>query len=130
LRNKELTIDWLFKNYMPFLQKFQMEEENIRNHFEKWKQNRVPLIGDYLWFIFNFLLHEVVKQSNTEIDIYKKHREIYYEMTQFQRLYENKPANHTYRLYLENDLRLKELESNMLLNVTIISGHCFSYCGL
>lgn len=123
------TLDWLIQTYLPFLQKFGMNEENIRGYFETWKKGKEPAyVTDYMWTIFNQLLVEVAKQVKDKVSIYRLHADIYLQMSMFQRKYENKKGNHTLKQHFLNRLKHTEMESNLLMHVGIVSGHCCPFC--
>lgn len=119
---KTKSIDWLIKNYMPFFKKFGLTEENILNQYEIWKLNRINRIEDYLWYLFNLLLFENVKQSTDLVDLYKRNDEIYNQMLYYRRKIEGKPANEIQKLLNYNRLELKiestPYEFEVIVNAT------------
>ena len=123
-----LDLDWLIKKYMPFFQQFGMEEKNIRSHYLKWSENRPALVKDYLWFIFQQLLFESAKQSHSESDLYKNQVIIYSEMLDFRRRIEKAKANEILQLRFEAEIRQVTSDTNLLLEIEIISGYCCPYC--
>jgi hypothetical protein len=60
---RKRSIDWLIKNYLPFLEKFGMDEKNIReNYTSNWENENRADVDSYLWSIFNLLIDENFKQ--------------------------------------------------------------------
>lgn len=121
-QKKKKTIEWMLKEFLPFFKKFGMTRENILNHYEDWKLNRVDRVEDYLWYIFNFLLNENVKQSRDIINLYKRNDEIYMQMLYFRRKIEGKPANEIQQALNYNRLELKiettPYEFDLIINGT------------
>lgn len=121
-QNKTKTMEWVLKKYLPFFEKFGMTKENIVNHYNAWKLNRVDRIEDYLWYIFNFLLNENAKQSRDIINFYKRNDEIYLQMLYFRRKIEGKPANEIQQALNYNRLELKiettPYEFDIVVNTT------------
>ena len=109
---------------MPFYSKFGMNEENIIQYYDSWKKNRPDIIEDYAWFIFNYLITENAKQSDSLLDLYKRNESIYREMLSFRRKVEGKKANEIQKLYNKNqvELELQELsDSAVEYDFTIIT---------
>lgn len=104
-KNKK-TIDWLLREYLLFFEKFGITKENIINHYDYWKLNRIDRIEDYLWYIFNLLLSENAKQSKDIIKFYKRNDEIYLQMLYLRRKIEGKPANEIQQALNNNRLEL------------------------
>ena len=115
----EKSIEWLIKNYMPFFDNFGMEEQNIRSYYEEWKVEFSTNINDFLWHIFNTLLHENATQSKDLERFYKRNIEIYFEMLYLRRKIEGKAANEIQQCLNRNKLQLQFESSNLELNVIV-----------
>jgi hypothetical protein len=122
-RKKVRTIDWLFKNYLSFFEQYGMSRQNILNHYDEWKINKVDRIEDYVWYIFNFLLNENAKQSTDTISFYKRNNDIYCQMLLYRRKIEGKPANEIQRALNSNRLRLKIETVKYEFNVVVIGAN-------
>lgn len=109
---KKKDLDWLLKNYMTFFEEFGMNEKNIIEYYQTWKTNRPESIEDYLWYIFNHLLNENAKQSESLKSLYKRNEKIYSQMLYFRRRFEGKKANEIQKLYNTNKVNL-DLESDL-----------------
>lgn len=125
---RKRTIDWLLKNYLPFLEKFGMDEKNIReNYTSSWKKKNGDDVESYLWSIFNLLIDENFKQSQAK-DLegyYDRNREIYGQMARFLVKYKKKPAGHLQKLYNENYIKNENQslkDSTVQYDVTINCG--------
>lgn len=105
-------INWLIKNYISFLEEFGINENNIVEYYNTWKENRTENIEDYLWFIFNYLLNENAKRSDDVIGFFKRNDQIYIEMLSFRRKIEGKKANEILKIFNTNRVNL-ELEQNI-----------------
>jgi hypothetical protein len=122
-------LDWLFTNYLDFFKVYGMEESDVRNHFQKWKESRkAPTVNDYLWYIFNHLQMETAKQASNEVQLYSSLRLIDMNMAMFLKLHEKRNANHIMRSMFRNDILLNEAQSNIKLQVKIVSGACCPHC--
>lgn len=120
MAHQKKTIEWMLKKYLPFFRKFGMTEENILSHYNEWKLNRVDRIEDYLWYIFNFLLNENMKQSRNIVDLYKRNDEIYMQMLYFRRKIEGKPANEIQKALNYNRLELNIEKTKYEFDLIII----------
>lgn len=105
-KKKLRTIDWLLYNYLSFFEQYGISRQNILNHHDKWKINKVDRIEDYVWYMFNFLLNENAKQSTDIVSFYKRNNDIYCQMLLFSRKIEGKSANEIQRVLNNNRLRL------------------------
>lgn len=111
-QKKSKNIDWLIKNYMPFLKKFAMVENNIREYYLKWNESDQDCIEDFLWFLFNNLIEQNHKQSKDLKGFYERNDLIYQEMINFRRKHEKKNANEIRKLFNFNRVSLQLLDIN------------------
>ncbi|MFB9058032.1 hypothetical protein ACFFU9_14905 [Mariniflexile ostreae] len=110
---RKRSIEWLIKNYLPFLETFGMDEKNIReNYVNNWVNKDKNDVESYLWSIFNLLIDENLKQSKAKNleGYYDRNMKIYSKMSIFLRKYKSKPAGHLQKLYNENYIK-KENQS-------------------
>ncbi len=119
---QEFTIDSLYQTYEKLFITYQIDKANL----EEVYQERGGSINDFAWYIFQKIIMELLKALNQgQIDskYYFGHcKDVYLEMTFFQRKYEGKKGNHTFQLFLENDLRLHQVQhSEMPLDVIVIA---------
>lgn len=132
---RKRSIDWLLKNYFPFLERFGMDEKNIRENYTKnWENKDKADVESYLWSIFNLLIDENFKQSQGK-DLggyYDRNREIYGQMATFLVKYKKKPATYLRKLYNENYINQKylEMKDNIFqIAVSVICGSIDCKCG-
>lgn len=108
--------------------KFQITDETIMKTFIGYEGS----VMDFAWAVFQKILTEVAnafqKGDITEEQFYRENKDIYFEMTFFQRRHENKKGNHVFQLALYNDLLYNKYRTRLKLNVVIISGHCCTFC--
>lgn len=109
---KKKDLDWLIKNYITFFEEFGMNEKNIIEYYQTWKKNRTESIEDFLWYIFNHLLSENAKQSESLKSLLERNEKIYSQMIYFRRRFEGKKANEIQKLYNTNKVNL-DLESDL-----------------
>lgn len=105
---RKRSIDWLIKNYLPFLEQFGMDEKNIRENYTKnWENKDRADVYSYLWSIFNVLIDENFKQSQGKSleGYYSRNSKIYGQMATFLVKYKKKPAGHIQKAYNENSLQ-------------------------
>lgn len=128
MTKKVFDIEWVIRNYLPFFSEFGMTEQSLRDSYITWSSKRPKLAKDYVWFLFQNLLFETAKQSETQQELFKHHNTIYSEMLLFRRKIERKKANEILQLFLSNLIKKTIAETNFILKVQIISGHCCPYC--
>lgn len=128
MMTRKRSIEWLLKNYMPFLEKFGMDEKNIReNYINNWENKNRNDVESYLWSILNLLIDENLKQSQGK-DLegyYNRNSMIYGQMATFLVKYKKKPASHLQKLYNENYINreyLKLKDSSFQIDVAITCG--------
>lgn len=90
---------------------------------------------DFAWYIFQNILTAIAeaysKGEITEEKYYSENKDIYWEMTLFQRRYENKKGNNTMKLVLHNDLLYNKCRSELELNAVVIAVKgCCTYCDI
>lgn len=131
MKKDYFTIDTLFDTYREYYQRYQMDFQDFKAVYEE----NGGSINDFAWFIFQKILEAIAKGFQngalTIEDFYEQTRTTYWEMTSFQRRYENKKGNHTYKQFLLNDLvwnkaKLKEYKANAI--VICGSEYCCEYC--
>ncbi len=128
MAKKERTLDWLIKKYMTFLSSFGMEENDIREHYATWKlkSNNIQ-IEDFLWHIFQMLLHDTAIQAKSEYELHQNHSKIYSEMTKFRRQVEKKKENRLHQLSLSENILAMQANLGTKLSVVVIAD-CCPYC--
>lgn len=106
MKKRPLTLDRFLKAFFPFLKKHGMEEDNIRIYFQTWlKTHPGGSVNDFAWMIFNSLLFEIPKQiSTTDPNFYKYQEDVYFQMAVFERKYESKNGNQSWKLMLKAKL--------------------------
>jgi hypothetical protein len=125
----EFTIDWLVQKYLRFFDKFGMTEEDIRTHYEEWKEkSENDSVKDYLWYLFQVLLGETAKQINNDADFHKNNFEIYSRMWELRVLIEEKKDNQLVRLREESRVMGEAASLPFVVEAQVISGHCCPYC--
>ena len=105
MKNEHFTIDEMYKTYKEFYDLFKMELDNIKVVYTE----HGGTVRDFGWHIFNRLLVALAKNFQDGIIpdtfYYERLREVYFQMTLFQRRHEGKKGNHTYNQFLLNDFR-------------------------
>lgn len=120
-RKKQVkTIEWVIKKYMDFFKEFGMTEKNIRSYYAEWSVKHYERIEDFLWHVFNHLLHENASQSKDIIGFLKRNREIYLQMHHFRRVVEGKKAHEILQLLNRTKLELTFEQSNIETDVFVI----------
>jgi hypothetical protein len=118
-------LDWMFKNYIEFFEKFDMNKSNITTVFFQWKMDNEGGVKEYLWDIFEKLLYEA-QQIESEITSYKVQLLIYKEMWKYKVEVKGDNGNEYYRKYLYCGLMLYKLYKKE--TVRIASGACCPSC--
>ena len=120
-RKKQIkTIDWAIKKYMDFFQEFGMNEGNIRRYYAEWKVKHTESIEDFIWHIFNHLLHENASQSQDITGFLKRNRDIYLQMHNFRRVIEGKKAHEILQLLNKTKLELTYEQSNLEMDAFVV----------
>lgn len=127
-KKKELTIDSVVKNYLPFFSRIGMTENQIRNSYKAWSESGITFINDYVWHLFQTLLSASANQSKTTVELYNYQKDIYLEMLFFRRKYEKDKANKILQLFLDANIKKTLLETRSELRIIIISEICCDYC--
>lgn len=99
-------LDRILNKFMPFLARYGMERENIKEVYADW-QRQFPTgsANDFIWGIFNRLLHEVAERA-VHVEWFHQHqRAIYWEMCNFLKVVENKKPDITLVLFHEQCLQ-------------------------
>ena len=125
---KRKTIEWLIINYMPFLETFGMQEENIRTFYQEWTTKFGDNVGDFLWNIFNKLLNENASQATDLILFYEQNIDLYMQMLYFRRKIEGKAANEIHQTLNRNKLELQFESSSLELSVIISTANDCDAC--
>lgn len=125
MHSEPKDLDWLFKHYMPFFEKFEMRKDNIVSAFYQWKTENVGGVSDFLWAVLEKLLDEA-QHITKEETFYKVHLFIYKEMWKYKANIKEVNANDLYKKYLYCGLKLYEIYNTLL--VSINSGKCCPYC--
>jgi hypothetical protein len=118
-------LDWMFRNYMEFFEKFDMNKSNITTVFFQWKMENEGGVKDYLWDIFEKLIYEA-QQIKNEITSYKVQLLTYKEMWKYKVEVSGDNGNEYYRKYLHCGLMLYKLYNQK--TVRIASGSCCPFC--
>ena len=125
----EFTIDWLLQKYARFFETFGMSEDDIRLHFEEWKEKTdKESVKDYLWYLLQVLLGETAKQVTNEADFHKNNFEIYARMWELRVLIEEVRDNQLVRLREESRVMGEVASLPFVVDVQVLSGHCCPYC--
>ena len=130
MKKDQFTIDTLYDTYREFYQSYLMELENLKAVYAE----NGGSVNDFAWLVFQKILEALAKSFQngkiTDEYFYEKSRGVYGEMTLFQRRYENKKGNHTYKQFLLNDLLWNKAKSKKYrLNTIVISlKGCCEYC--
>ena len=101
-KTRKKTIEWLLKNYTSLFEEFGVQENDIKERFEYWKEKQSEIVEDFLWSLFNGQLLENAKQANNLLELYSKNDRIYAEMLFFRRKTEKVPANKLLKLFNAN----------------------------
>lgn len=128
-RKKQVkTIDWLIKNYIDFFKEFGMNEDNIRRYHNEWKEEFTESIEDFLWHIFNHLLHQNSFQSQDFIGLMNRNRDIYSQMLFFRRNIEGKKGNRILKILNQTKLSIQNEDSGLYWDVVVIGDdECEAY---
>lgn len=127
---QQFTIDTLYETLKKYYQSYLIEFDNFKTVYAA----QGGTVNDYAWAVFQHLIIEIAKSYHNgempEEDYYRKLRDTYWEMTLFQRRYENKKGNHTFQQYLLNDLLWNNAkETQLQLNAIVIPVRgCCEYC--
>lgn len=125
---RKRSIEWLIKNYLPFLETFGMDEKNIReNYVNNWVNKDKNDVESYLWSIFTLLIDENLKQSKAKNleGYYSRNMKIYGQMSTFLIKYKRKPAGHLQKLYNENYIKQENQnfkDNTFHMDVVVICG--------
>lgn len=125
---KELTIDTVIKKYLSFFLKYGITELGIRNSYFKESASGATNVKDFVWNLFQTLLADTAKQSKTESELYSYHRDIYFQMLLFRRKHDKAKANDLLQLFFDAEIKRNLCETNLQLNVIVISGVCCESC--
>ena len=125
----EYDMEWLVTDYGKFLEKFGLDESSVRSHYREWQhksgQQSVP---DYLWYLFQVILGETVKQVSHPVDLQKNKLEIYSAMWFFRTHVEGQRSNGLQQLINDTKLALWQLQLPYSFQVKIAAKHCCAYC--
>ena len=130
--DKKYTIDWLYTTYKDFYDLYEIREDNFKTVYK----GRGCSVFDFAWYGFNLILSKIAEAYQagtiTEEKFYRSMKEVYWEMTLFQRRHENKKGNHTHKQFLHNYLLWNKVYNIMHidgeLDAIIISNNCCEYC--
>jgi 6-phosphogluconate dehydrogenase len=125
--HEDKDLDWLFKNYQTFFDKFGMNKENIADVYYEWKEDEADTILKYLWAIFEKLLYETYEQVLQPEAKFKILSLILEEMWNYKRNYLGEKANDIYKKYLYCQLKLIQF-SAMTVMVSVVAVRCCPYC--
>ena len=126
-RQNELTIDAFIKKYMSFFSKYAMTEMEIRGGYNSELINGPIYVKDYVWNLFQRLLHETAKNAKSECELFAEHRDIYMYMVIFRRRHDKVKANDLLQIVFDLDIKLARC-SSVVMMVAIISGSCCEFC--
>ena len=122
-------MDWLVNDYGKFLEKFGLDEQSIRAHYRDWQASSgKQSVLDYLWYLFQVILGETVKQVINPVDLQKNKLEIYTAMWFFRTHVEGQRSNELQQLINETKIRLWQLELPYDFRVRVLSKQCCAYC--
>ncbi len=115
---------------MEFFQKFGMEEDYIRKHYEEWKLDKEGATPkDFLWYTFQSIINAIAEQAASEEQMYQLNYDTYFKMWQFLVSVEKRNANHITRLMYENQFRLWKAKGGVFKKeVVLIMKGCCDYC--
>ena len=119
------SMDWLIENYLSFFAQFGLGEEDIRSHFEQWKQKSGSnSVKDYAWYLFQVLLGETARQVTNEADLYKNQFEIYSRMWEFRITHEKTKDNSLVRLMEEARIKAALVQLPYEFTVQVLTNCC------
>jgi hypothetical protein len=118
-------LDWMFKNYMEFFEKFGMNKQNISTVFFQWKMDSPGGVKEYLWDIFLKLLYEADQLEN-DVTKYRVKFQVYKEMWQYKVEVKGENGSEYYQKYLYCGLKLYQLYQQKTIRIN--SGKCCPYC--
>jgi hypothetical protein len=125
--HEDKDLDWLFRNYQSFFDKFGMNKENITAVYYEWKEDEADTILKYLWAIFEKLLYETYEHVSRPEAKFKILSLILEEMRNYKRNYEGEKANDLYKKYLYCQLKMIQLAA-MPVMITVVAVRCCPYC--
>lgn len=119
------TIDNLYNDYKRIFESYQLRYNNFKEVFE----DKGLSVIDFGMFVFETIISEIEKTHKDEKGImYKKLKEIYFNMAIHQRRYFNNKGNTYYSKFIKYDLLEQYLTTTFLINVTVLSKNCCTYC--
>jgi hypothetical protein len=127
MHQDDKDLEWLFKNYQNFFEKFGMNKNNITSVYYEWKEGPSDTVMEYLCAIFEKLLYETYEQVADPKAKFKILSFIFGEMRDYKINFAGAKANDIYKKYLFCQLKLLQLSSTPFV-VKVIAVRCCPYC--